>query len=243
MACPHLATARAPAVISCSCSSRDTARTPPVLITQECRTVCRYLAVFTGSTGEQACVQRLTLRAHAAAAASQGNSSGGVAFALLNAAESSLKLGFLPEDANHSAFSTLLNRCAPTEVLLPAAQHNKQVGRCLEFNAPDAQVTRAPADDCVSPDAAVAALEGAAAMAPLLRGLEAHVEGARRPEVASAMALLMAHLKRMHLLDQLSPEVLQVPSRLPAFFRERHSLCVPAQLLRTHCCVPAQLSC
>lgn len=162
---------------------------------------------------------------HAAAAASQGSGAGGVAFALLNAAESSLKLGFLPEDANHSALSTLLNRCAPTEVLLPSAQHNKQVARCLEFNAPEAQVTCAPADDCVHPDAAVAVLEGDSAMAPLLHGLETQVEGARRPEVASAMALLMSHLKRMHLLDQLSPAVLQVTSQHPASFRESHSIC------------------
>lgn len=147
----------------------------------------------------------------AASAASQGSSEGGVAFALLNAAESSVKVGFMPEDANHSALSTLLNRCAPTEVLLAASQHDRQVARCLEFNAPDAQVTRAPADDCVEPRVAAAALADDAAMAALARGLEEHVEAARRPEVAAAVTLLMKHVQRMHLAEQLSPDVLQVP--------------------------------
>lgn len=147
---------------------------------------------------------------HVAAAASQGGPGGGVAFALLNAAESSLKVGFLPEDANHSALSTLLNRCAPTEVLLPACHHDKQVARCLEFNAPDAQVSRAPADDSIAPQAAIAVLEDDASMAPLLRGLGMHVQADRRPEVAAAVTLLVAHLKRMHLLENLSPDVLQV---------------------------------
>eukprot|EP00892_Ulva_mutabilis_P000449 jgi/Ulvmu1/10404/UM061_0088.1 len=157
--------------------------------------------------------------ARSAPAASQGGGGGGVAFALLNAAESSLKVGFLPEDANHSALSTLLNRSAPTEVLLAASQHDKQVARCLEFNAPDAQVTRAPADDCMEPQAAVAALGGDAGMAGLARGLEAHVEDARRPEVAAAVMLLMKHIKRMHLSEQLNPDVLQVS---PLVGKARH---------------------
>lgn len=142
----------------------------------------------------------------------EGRSLGGVAFAVLNAAECSLLVGFMCEDALGSALSTLLAYTTPAEVLLPSS-HSGTTARRIQAIIPAAQVTNLPPDECPSPETTVAKLEKEGengTHGTVYSGIKDHVAEGDVPAVAAAVIPLMQHIQRMRLDDKLQDSALHV---------------------------------
>lgn len=136
---------------------------------------------------------------------------GGVAFAVLNAAECALMVGYLKEDGLGSALSTLLAYTTPAEVLVPCCNSTDVITRRISAITPAAHITKLPLDESPSPETALKSLENNASTNDnILKSIQQHIGDGDVPAVAAAVLPLLNHVQRMCLRDKLQDSVLQV---------------------------------
>lgn len=133
-----------------------------------------------------------------------------MAFAVLNAAECALLVGFLREDALGSALSTLLAYTTPAEVLVPNGPSAELTARRIEAITPTAHIIKLPLDESPAPHTALKALAEGSKYGSILSGVHEHVAEGDVSAVAAAVLPLLQHLQRMCLDDKLQDAVLQV---------------------------------
>lgn len=127
---------------------------------------------------------------------------GGVAFAVLNAAECTLMVGFFREDALGSALSTLLAYTTPAEVLVPSGPSADVTARRIQAITPTAHIAKLPPDESPAPHTALKALAERSTHGSILSSIQAHVGEGDVAAVAAAVLPLLQHVRRMCLDDK-----------------------------------------